>query len=267
MDRNRVCIVTPGYLGSTPRVVKEADALAGAGMDVRVVTGQGPIERLRSADEGVARGRSWRWRPVRWPGSDVGRGTWFSHQLARRLPSSLLGVPGVAERAERRITVALGRAASEEAADLFIGHYPAGLAAAARAAARHGVRYAYDAEDLHTGEHPDTPDGRRATRRTRILEARYLPDCAHVTSASDGIGVELAARYGISTPETVHNVFPLADRDDLDGETRDRRGDAFSLYWYSQTLGLDRGLQQAIRAAGGSVGMFSFTSGERHPTK
>jgi glycosyltransferase involved in cell wall biosynthesis len=40
----------------------------------------------------------------------------------------------------------------------------------------------------------------------------------------------------------------------LDGQVRDRRGDALSLYWFSQTVGLDRGIQDVILAAGRLVG-------------
>jgi hypothetical protein len=36
----------------------------------------------------------------------------------------------------------------------------------------------------------------------------------------------------------------------LDGLTKDRHGAPLSLYWYSQVVGLDRGIQTAIRAAG-----------------
>ncbi len=35
----------------------------------------------------------------------------------------------------------------------------------------------------------------------------------------------------------------------LDGQLKDRRGEELSLYWYSQIIGLDRGLQDVIRAA------------------
>lgn len=46
----RVCIVTPGYISSTPRVVKEAEALSQAGYRVRVVFSQGDLERARQHD-------------------------------------------------------------------------------------------------------------------------------------------------------------------------------------------------------------------------
>src|SRR5262249_23469408 len=34
------------------------------------------------------------------------------------------------------------------------------------------------------------------------------------------------------------------------GAVKQRRGDALSLFWFSQTVGLDRGLQDVIKAAG-----------------
>ena len=37
--RRSVCIVSPGHLASNPRVVKEADALHGAGYRVTVIAG------------------------------------------------------------------------------------------------------------------------------------------------------------------------------------------------------------------------------------
>ena len=52
-----ICIVTPGYISSTPRVMKEADALAEAGFRVRVVFSQGDLADIRRHDQLVLRGR------------------------------------------------------------------------------------------------------------------------------------------------------------------------------------------------------------------
>jgi glycosyltransferase involved in cell wall biosynthesis len=71
-----------------------------------------------------------------------------------------------------------------------------------------------------------------------------------VTAASPGIADALADRYRIPRPTPIYNVFPWADRAGIDGDRKDRRGPALSLCWYSQSIGLDRGLQDAIRAAG-----------------
>jgi glycosyltransferase involved in cell wall biosynthesis len=136
-------------------------------------------------------------------------------------------------------------AASRHAA-LYIGHYPEGLAAAAAAAREVGAKLAFDAEDFHTGE----PEGGDDLIHVDSLQRRYLPLCDYVTAGSVGIANALTREYGIRPPTAIYNVFPLQDRERLDGLTRDRCGDYLSLYWYSQVIGLDRGIQDAIRAAG-----------------
>jgi glycosyltransferase involved in cell wall biosynthesis len=82
-----------------------------------------------------------------------------------------------------------------------------------------------------------------------FLERKYLPECKYITSPSPQISKALAERYGVVLPTTIHNVFPLAERQTIDGECKDRKGPELSLYWYSQIIGLNRGIQDIIRAA------------------
>lgn len=247
-----VCIVTPGYLSSTPRVVKEADALQEAGIDVRVVHTRGGLEHARRHDEDLVQRKSWAVDAVKWSPErlrEVGRYVRYTAQqwCAEWMPRALWPYARVAEQIQHRAFPALRRCAAKEPADLYIGHYPAGLAAAGCAADEHGALLGYDAEDFHVGQQPDNQP---RIERTDFLERRYLEKCAHVTAASEGIAEALAERYGIDRPQVIHNVFPWAERETIDGQTKDREGDALSLYWFSQTVGLDRGLQDAIRAAG-----------------
>jgi glycosyltransferase involved in cell wall biosynthesis len=71
-----------------------------------------------------------------------------------------------------------------------------------------------------------------------------------LTASSPQIADAVAAHYGVRRPTAIHNTFSLAERQRIDGLRRDRRGDGLSLYWFSQTIGLDRGLQDAIKAVG-----------------
>ncbi len=250
-----LCLVTPGYIASTPRVVREADALTAAGYRVRVIFSQGDLAHVRHHDELLLQDKPWQWRAVRWARGRVEeRGRYWRstlrYQIARRLPEILWPWGGVAERGEGRLYPELAQAAAAEPARLFIGHYPIGLAAAAYAASVWKGQLGYDAEDLHTGELPLTPAGQRQTRRIALIEGKYLPRCSQVTAASEGIAHALRERYGVPLPVALHNTYPLADRQALDGQCKDRRGAALSLYWFSQAIGLDRGLQDAIRAAG-----------------
>ena len=51
-------------------------------------------------------------------------------------------------------------------------------------------------------------------------------------------------------PLVLHNVFLWAERDHLDGQIKDRKGKDPSLYWFLQTVGMDRVLEDVIRAVG-----------------
>lgn len=251
----RICIVTPGYIASTPRVVKEADALWEAGYVVRVVFSQGNLEQVRAHDMALLATKPWRWAAVGWSPQRDGERLLYHlsrlrHQAARRLPVPLIHQAGLAAHAEGRVYPELARLAAAEPAELFIGHYPAGLAAAAQAARRWGAKLAYDAEDLHTADQPATRAGARQIERVRSIEARYLPHCASVTAASDLIAEELVQRYAIARPLVIHNVFPWAERAQLDGQRRDRQDERLSLYWYSQVIGAGRGIEDVIRAMG-----------------
>lgn len=247
--------MTPGYLSTTPRVVKEAGALAQAGYDVRVVCSHGDLEMLRQHDEALMRRVPWRVAVVRWsPARPAERRrahlTRLRHHVAQRLPRFCWAFGETAAHAEGRIYHELAVLAALERADLYIGHYPAGLAAAARAAGRWQTQYAYDIEDLHTGEQPATPGGRRRAARIDWLERRYLPQCAYTTACAPLVAEAIAARYHVPAPLPIHNVFPWNDRGRLDGLVKDRAGTALSLYWFSQVIGPGRGLEEAIRAVG-----------------
>lgn len=252
--RKRICIITPDYLAATPRVVKEADALSAAGYDVRVVFSEGNLAYVREFDEIFLQEKPWQRAIVRWaPFEKEERLLYYYSKMRVHMSdvfSFLWDIPGVAERAEGRLFTELLRLAKAQKADLYIGHYPAGLSIAAYAAGHWRVPYAYDIEDFHSGELSDTPVARKRSRRIVLLENRFIRACGYVTASSQGIAEHVAKKYGVRKPIVVKNVFPLAERSKVDGLTKDRKSDALSLYWYSQVIGEDRGIQDVIRAAG-----------------
>lgn len=252
MKSNHVCIVTPGYLASTPRVVKEADALAAAGLSVRVVHGAGDIAEQRAMDRDLAAGKPWGAHAVDWSAATpAGRRlrslARLRHHFWSRLPERLLRAPRRVALAYGRIVPELARAAASAPADLYVGHYPDGLAAAASAAAGRG-RLGFDAEDLHGAEYDDRAGpGPRDRLASRLLDA-WLPRCAHVTASSRPIAEALALRHRLSAVAAVHNAFPLSERPSSGAPARDRDGDGPSLYWFSQYIGGGRGLEDVVLA-------------------
>jgi hypothetical protein len=245
--RLRIAILTPGALGSNPRVVKEAQALHEAGHRVTVISTRtlGAVETL---DDAVL--ATCRWTSVRIDFRS--RSARAPRRLALLLNArafSATGAPSFAARGCSIFTGSLLRAALHVEADLYIGHYPAGLVAAARAAARRRVAYAFDAEDFHLGEHPSSSayDGNR--RLIRSIESSYLPSCSHVTAASPGIADAYESAYGIAKPTVLLNVFPLRQAPPA-ATPRGIAAPGPSIYWFSQTIGPDRGLECAVRAIG-----------------
>jgi glycosyltransferase involved in cell wall biosynthesis len=82
-----------------------------------------------------------------------------------------------------------------------------------------------------------------------IVEQAVLPSCSHMTAAAPLIGKAYAARYGLAEPVTVLNVFPLSMAPPRPRPLRGLEGTpTVRAYWFSQTIGLDRGLQAFIQA-------------------
>jgi glycosyltransferase involved in cell wall biosynthesis len=234
----RICIVTPSALGSNPRVVKEAEALAAAGHTVHVIAVR-VLDLVDARDADILAGVTWscerldlrsrlRWRLL-------------------RLRQMAAGKLGGKTDAYSPLTAPLARRAAAWPADLYIGHYVAGLPAVAKAAAKSGALYAFDAEDFHPGDPPPGPehDAERAT--ITAIERRDLPGCAYVTAASPGIAQAYVDTYGMAPPTLILNVFPKSQAP----AARQPRASATpgpSIYWFSQTLGPDRGLESAVEA-------------------
>jgi hypothetical protein len=243
----RVCIVTPSQIGSNPRVVKEAQALHEVGCQVSVIAVHS-LDLVAPRDLALVRRVPWhlqridlssrlRWRLLR------------AGQLGARLAYAATGLAGIANVALRADMGPLRRATLATPADLYIAHYPGALPAAAEAARKRGARYAYDAEDFHLGDWPDARVYDTKRRLVRAIEERYLPGCAYVTAASPDVAEAYAECYGIAAPRVVLNTFPVGHA--ATGPTpRGTVQPGPSLYWFSQTIGPDRGIECAVRAAG-----------------
>lgn len=238
-----VCIVSPGNLASNPRVLKEADALHGAGYDVTAVVCD-YSEALRGEDDAIAASVPWKVVRVRRAAGE-GITARAAAMLAKILLAVGMPVPAnVAACSARAPVMPLTRAARQIRADLYISHYIAALPAAAAAARRHGALLGFDAEDFHSGEGTGAPGEAFRMKMVETVEGAFLPSCTYMTAASPLIGEAYAQRYGVN-PSTVLNVFPLSM---APSHPKQRKAQILKAYWFSQTIGPDRGLQAFIEA-------------------
>jgi glycosyltransferase involved in cell wall biosynthesis len=245
----RICLVTTGQPSTNPRLVKEADALAGAGFEV-VVIGAHVAPWADDADARLLPARRWRVQRIDWRRERAPLLFWKT-RLRHRLAVAAAGLPICGRAfdalAVSRVAFELRRAAIRTPAALYIAHNLGALPAAAAAARAHGAPVGFDAEDFHRGEFAAGEGGSRKRAVARV-EARFLPVCACVTAASPMIAEAYAPLRGGQLPVCVLNVMPLQDRPALRRPTAD--AGPLRAYWFSQTIGPHRGLDDAVRAIG-----------------
>ena len=140
-----------------------------------------------------------------------------------------------------RTTYALTNAALGEKADLYIAHNLGALPAAAKAAIRHKVSYGFDAEDFHRGEFSKQEGA--AYELTMAIEKKYLPLCTYITASSPMIGAAYKKVAGRKVT-VLHNVFSKIHIQEFTPQT----DQPLRIFWFSQTIGPERGLELIIKA-------------------
>lgn len=245
MSGARVCLLSPGQPSTNPRLVKEADALSEAGYEVQALCGIWAPWAL-DRDRELLQKRVWKCRYVGGDaGTDAVRYYWtrIRHAAVRRLvPSAWEGECWMLWGLSR-VSPELRRSALSQRADLYLAHYPGALVAAAEAARHNRGCLGFDLEDLYSGG--DQCDS-RGLAWVRQCERHYLHRCHFLTAASPGIGQAYRRRYGVTEPVCILNVFPLGMRPERFPERL--ASGPLTLYWFSQTIGAQRGLESVIEA-------------------
>jgi glycosyltransferase involved in cell wall biosynthesis len=247
----RVCIITTGQPSTNPRALKEADALAQSGHEVRLIDTYW-VRWAVEFDKKLQREAAWTSERVGGSPESAKLAYYLTrlrHGVARRLLNIFPQSPRVQNLSLCRAATELKKSAESFAADLYIAHYPGALPAAVAGADRNHALVGYDAEDFYS----KPSDGGADTFLAAIedCERRYLPRCCYVTASSPGIATAYSLRYSKcipSDPVVLFNTFPLSYRPNffrstsLEGPIR--------LYWFSQTIGRFRGLEDIVKAMG-----------------
>lgn len=245
-EKKLICLITPGHLTSTPRLLKEADALVAVGYRVHVIHGSNYAPNV-PLDAEIARQASWQSTAVPYS-RGVGA---IMRKIRRRLAQKLLlSAPFASAEnaawAHSTECFRLAEVAAEVDAHYYIGHCLGGLVAAAMAAERTHAAFGFDIEDFHDAETPEIAADPLLRAIARILQASYLPRAKHLTAASPLIAAQYPTHYGLE-PIVTLNAFPVREAPPAPidpgpvSPTRPAR-----LYWFSQTVGPRRGLEEMI---------------------
>jgi len=238
----RVCLVAATHPSNNPRLIREADSLAGAGHDVRVVA-PSFMTALRDRDMRLLQNRAWRLEVIDFcPGGMAGtyrayvtRGKCRVLQKAVRLTGRRRYVDGAYTPAMREMTAL----ASAEPADWFIAHAHRSLPVAAAAAHKWDARLGFDCEDLL---------GEDRTGLAGQVEKAYLPQCSYISVPSQAMGANLALNHGPLPMIVLYNFFPTALVSGMSPPSSRNAREVVKLHWFSQTIGEGRGIEDAIIA-------------------
>jgi len=248
---SRITVLTAGHLSTCPRMLKAAESLAADGHEVYAVS-TNFVSWGTAADVGLRARLSLPWTVVdysRTTGNRLRIRAGVRYRVCRglgkafgpgRLPAAVLG------RATTHVLPELVQTAAKDPADLVYGGGGA-LIATALTAMHLNAPYAIDLEDFHGAEHaPTGAQGVLSNQLAQAAERTVFRDAAFLTTASEAIADRYALTYG-RRPLVINNVFPLPAREP---EFTPVNGAGLRLYWFSQTVGPGRGLEDAIRAAG-----------------
>jgi glycosyltransferase involved in cell wall biosynthesis len=231
-------------------MVKAAAALQEAGHAVRLVSAQF-LDWAARADQAMAETKTCTWKVVDYRRSTTPARYWETG-LRFHAARGWVGLVGASRVSLGTVGAAAGRGyrdllnvARSEPADLFYGGTSGGLAVVAQAARSAGVPYGLDLEDFHEDcEHGPAGDRSRDLVHRLLLEV--LPEAAFVTAGSSAIAAQYQQAYGIPVLP-IHNTFSLpAQAPDPESPGNG----ALRLYWFSQTIGAGRGLEDVVRAIG-----------------
>jgi hypothetical protein len=240
-----LCLITPSHLCSAPRVVKEADALVAAGYSVTVVSTRNSAVADK-LDEAILQKARWKHRRVDLLSGNRPLRVALQRVARWAVASANARAASLAALAENEAFSPLAREAVRTPARMYIGHCLTGLSAALHSGSRRRALIGFDAEDYHEAELLPGQMGTAGARAASILQAAAWPRLCHLSAAAPLIAKKLGEDYG-KEPGVLLNVFPKSMAPSHAPAERPIRNRP-RLYWFSQTIGPGRGLDEVVDA-------------------
>jgi len=230
----RILIITPKQPSGNPRMRKSADALSMAGHEVHVLYAYG-APWADEADVPILASANWSFEVI--GGHPIkARFAYFISRLERKFYEVL----GNTERATCRSLNQYVRKAENWNPEVVIGHNPGALAPAIEIGKQLHIPVLFDAEDYHRGESYWVRV--KQEHKMTEIEDRYMPQLTAMTTAAPLISDTYRSLYPNLDVTTVNNAFSKRNQPAAPQSTTG----PLKVVWFSQVVGLDRGLQEFI---------------------
>ena len=239
-----VTFITTGQPTTNPRLVKEAETLYANGYQVKVIccfyqTWATPFDqRIIERNPGMF---------VFCGGDPVSRKwTFLKTRIRQKICQQLFKyfkVSGIAENAISRTHAESLSIAKNITTDLYIAHNLGALPAAVLAAKYNQSKVGYDAEDMHSGQFDSMFDNMYLINK--YIETKYFERINYFTAASPLIAENYKRLYKYLSPLVINNVF---HKTHFPRKIRKVNRRELTLFWFSQTIGANRGIENIIKA-------------------
>ncbi len=245
----KIVLITTGQPSVNPRIVKEADAFYNQGYEVTLLYCFF-IPWAQQMDIALLQNVGWNYKLVGGTPTNnklLYNFTRLRFKIARVLNNFFGNKFGIAENAQARAYKELLKAAKTIKADWYIGHNLGAIAVASKTAKYNNAKAGFDFEDYHRGEEENVK--KYVLSRTIFLENKYVPTLNYFSAASDLILSTIQNDFPTlsSKAVVVYNAFPLSQLQNT-YTTSSKSFDELHLFWFSQTIGLNRGLEVIIEA-------------------
>ena len=229
----KVLLISPFPPAQNPRLVKEYNSLIDNGYEVKVLYAE--RDQWASAQNSALN------EDFVLVGGKYGSLFHYFTRLIHKLAKLLLPYA----YSYNRVSLFLLFKALNTKADLYIGHDLASLPIAVIAARKNNAKCGFDAEDFHRNEVSDDSES-IPYKAAKKIEDSYLKDLDYMTAASPLISSAYRELYPFLEITTINNVFS----NKYIKETNIDNHPLFKLFWFSQTVGKNRGLETVIEAIG-----------------
>lgn len=234
-----VLLSTAGHLSSCPRLIKEAKLLSLNGYKVSIVYLES-ISWITHKDKIIINEHNdWDFYPIKWKFNFqclVSKFLYFFYYFFKSNSDYIQGTSWLLNKKIKSIK-----------ADLYIAHHPSLISGVAFASEHFNSKFIYDVEDAF-------PFVRQGSTLTNFdssvfnIERKFIPKASMLSVASP-LYIDLyKSLYELKVePIILLNVFDLIQETNVSG-FKDRVDlNKVSFYWMSQTVGLDRGLQDLFQ--------------------
>ena len=239
-----ITFITTGQPTTNPRLVKEAETLIELGYNVKVIccfyqTWAQKFDQNITGKNNEA---------YIYCGGDplTKKATYYKTRIRQKICLQLFKLSKIFNLAENAISRTHSEAlsiAKQIKTDLYIAHNLGALPAAVMAAKYSNAKVGYDSEDMHSGQFASTTDIMYLLNKH--IEEKYFKLTDYFTAASPLIAENYKSIYSYLAPVVINNVFPktnLSIKQNYDGLQ------SLKLFWFSQTIGTDRGIETIIEA-------------------